>query len=165
MITKDGPKVLEFNVRFGDPECQPIMMRLKSDLISLLEATIDGELNTVQPEWYDDPAVCVVLCADGYPGSYAKGKIITGLERLRAWQNGFAFHAGTVKENGCWITAGGRVLGVTARGRTIAAAVDEAYRAVGAISWEGMHYRKDIGRRALRHGEHHAGDSTVTQQN
>jgi phosphoribosylamine--glycine ligase len=165
MITKDGPKVLEFNVRFGDPECQPIMMRLKSDLISLLEATIDGELNTVKPEWYDDPAVCVVLCADGYPGSYAKGKIITGLERLRAWQNGFAFHAGTVKENGRWITAGGRVLGVTARGRTIAAAVDEAYRAVGAISWEGMHYRKDIGRRALRHGEHHAGDSTVTQQN
>jgi phosphoribosylamine--glycine ligase len=151
MITADGPKVLEFNARFGDPECQPIMMRLKSDLIPLLEATIDAKLNTIQPEWCDDSAVCVVLCAKGYPSSYDKGKTISGLEQLRNWQNGFVFHAGTVKENDRWLTAGGRVLGVTARGRTIGAAVKEAYRAVGEISWDGMHFRKDIARRALGH--------------
>jgi phosphoribosylamine--glycine ligase len=150
MITKDGPKVLEFNARFGDPECQPIMMRLKSELIPLLEATIDGKLDSVQSEWYDDPAVCVVLCARGYPGSYDKGKEIVGLEKLRDWNNGFVFHAGTVKEKDRWLTSGGRVLGVTARGYTIAAAGEEAYRAVSEISWEGMHYRKDIAYRAFR---------------
>jgi phosphoribosylamine--glycine ligase len=149
MITKEGPKVLEFNARFGDPECQPIMMRLKSDLIPLLEATIDGKLNDIQPEWYDEAAVCVVLCAAGYPGSYDKGKEIHGLDKLRNWQGGFVFHSGTVKQNGRWSTSGGRVLGVTARGPSITAAVEEAYRAVGEISWEGMHYRKDIAYRAL----------------
>ena len=149
MITKEGPKVLEFNARFGDPECQPIMMRLKSDLIPLLEATIDGKLNDIQPEWYDAAAVCVVLCAAGYPSSYDKGKEIHGLDKLRNWQGGFVFHSGTVKQNGLWSTSGGRVLGVTARGRSITAAVEEAYRAVGEISWEGMHYRKDIAYRAL----------------
>jgi phosphoribosylamine---glycine ligase len=149
MITKDGPKVLEFNARFGDPECQPIMMRLKSDLIPLLEATIDGKLDSVQSEWYDDPTVCVVLCAGGYPGSYDKSKEIHGLEKLKNWPNGFVFHAGTVKDTNRWLTSGGRVLGVTARGNTIAAAVEEAYRAVSEISWEGMHYRKDIGYRAF----------------
>ena len=149
MITKEGPKVLEFNARFGDPECQPIMMRLKSDLIPLLEATIDGKLNDIQPEWYDEAAVCVVLCAAGYPGSYDKAKEIHGLDKLRNWQGGFVFHSGTVKENSRWSTSGGRVLGVTARGRSITAAVEEAYRAVGEISWEGMHYRKDIAYRAL----------------
>ena len=151
MIGTDGPKVLEFNARFGDPECQPIMMRLKSDLVPILEATIDGKLNTIKAEWYDDSAVCVVLCAKGYPGSYEKGKTIGGLEQLRNWQNGVVFHAGTVKENDRWLTAGGRVLGVTARGKTIGAAVKEAYRAVGDISWDGMHFRKDIARRALGH--------------
>ena len=150
MITQDGPKVLEFNARFGDPECQPIMMRLKSDLIALMEATIDGTLEEIEAEWHDDPAVCVVLCAGGYPGPYDKGKEIHGLEKLKNWQSGFVFHAGTVTDNGCWLTSGGRVLGVTARGDTIAAAVNEAYRAVGEISWEGMHYRKDIARRALK---------------
>ena len=95
MITKSGPKVLEFNARFGDPECQPIMMRLKSDLVPLLEATINGELNEVQPEWYEDPAVCVVLSARGYPGPYDKGDEIRGLEELRNWRDGFVFHAGT----------------------------------------------------------------------
>jgi phosphoribosylamine--glycine ligase len=149
MITKEGPKVLEFNARFGDPECQPIMMRLKSDLIPLLEATIDGKLNDIQAEWYEEAAVCVVLCAAGYPGSYNKGKEIHGLDKLRNWQGGFVFHSGTVKENTRWSTSGGRVLGVTARGRSITAAVEEAYRAVGEISWEGMHYRKDIAYRAL----------------
>jgi len=150
MITKDGPKVLEFNARFGDPECQPIMMRLKSDIVPLLEATIDGKLDQVQPDWYDDPAVCVVLCAGGYPGSYDKGKEIRGLDQLKHWDKGFVFHAGTAKDDGRWITAGGRVLGVTARGSGIAEAVGEVYRAVGKISWDGMHYRKDIARRALK---------------
>ncbi|MGH7797657.1 MAG: phosphoribosylamine--glycine ligase [Candidatus Binatia bacterium] len=150
MMTKDGPKVLEFNARFGDPECQPIMMRLKSDIIPMLEATTDGKIDEIQAEWHDDPAVCVVLCAGGYPGAYDKGKEIHGLEKLKHWQNGFVFHAGTVKDNGRCLTSGGRVLGVTARGATIAAAANEAYRAVGEISWDGMHYRKDIARRALK---------------
>src|SRR5262250_665511 len=150
MITKDGPMVLEFNVRFGDPECQPIMMRLKSDLVPLLEATIDDKLHLIQPQWHDDMAVCVVLCASGYPGSYGKGAEIHGLDRLKNWEKGFVFHAGTAKDNGRWVTSGGRVLGVTARGDTIESAVKEAYDAVSKISWNGMHYRKDIARRALR---------------
>jgi phosphoribosylamine--glycine ligase len=150
MITGDGPKVLEFNARFGDPECQPIMMRLKSDIIPLLEATIDGKLDQVSAEWYDDPAVCVVLCANGYPGPYDKGKEIHGLEKLNNWAKGFVFHAGTTNENGRWIATGGRVLGVTARGARIADAVADVYDAVGQISWDGMHYRKDIAQRALK---------------
>ena len=150
MITRDGPKVLEFNARFGDPECQPIMMRLKSDLIPLLEATIDGKLDQVNPEWYDDPAVCVVLCAGGYPGAYRKGQEIRGLNKLKDWANGFVFHAGTAKDEDRWVTTGGRVLGVTARGKNIAGAVKEVYRAIGEISWDGMHYRKDIAHRALK---------------
>ncbi len=149
MVTQDGPKVLEFNARFGDPECQPIMMRLKSDIVPLLEATIDGKLDQVRPEWYDDPAVCVVLCAGGYPGAYDKGKEIRGLDKLKNWNKGFVFHAGTTKDNSRWLTSGGRVLGVTARGGNVADAVKEVYRAVGEISWDGMHYRKDIARRAL----------------
>jgi phosphoribosylamine--glycine ligase len=149
MITSDGPKVLEFNARFGDPECQPVMMRLKSDLVELMEAAIDGRLDKVQAEWRDEPAVCVVLSAGGYPGAYEKGKEIHGLEKLRGWSSGFVFHAGTAKEHNRWITSGGRVLGVTALGKDIAAAVHQAYRAVDEISWDGMHYRKDIARRAL----------------
>jgi phosphoribosylamine---glycine ligase len=149
MITKTGPKVLEFNVRFGDPECQPIMMRLKSDLVSLLEATIEEKLNQVQPEWYEDPAICVVLSSRGYPGTYDKGYEIRGLDKLRHWDKGFVFHAGTAKKNGRWLTSGGRVLGVTARGSDIGNAVKNAYAAVSQISWDGMHYRKDIARRAI----------------
>jgi phosphoribosylamine---glycine ligase len=152
MITKDGPKVLEFNARFGDPECQPVMMRLKSDLVPLLEAAIEEKLDQVQADWYQEPAVCVVLCARGYPGAYGKGKEIRGLERLKNWENGFVFHAGTAVDGGRWITSGGRVLGVTARGKKIADAVQEVYRAVGEISWDGMHYRKDIAHRALKRG-------------
>ncbi|HEY1234397.1 MAG TPA: phosphoribosylamine--glycine ligase [Candidatus Binatia bacterium] len=148
MITNEGPKVLEFNARFGDPECQPIMMRLKSDLIPLLQAAVDGRLDEVRPEWHDNGAVCVVLTANGYPGSYDKHKEIHGVENLTNWRHGFVFHAGTVKDDHRWLTAGGRVLGVTARGKTIAAAAKEAYWAVEQISWDGMHYRKDIARRA-----------------
>ncbi|HEX7226755.1 MAG TPA: phosphoribosylamine--glycine ligase [Candidatus Binatia bacterium] len=150
MLTNTGPKVLEFNARFGDPECQVIMMRLKSDLVPLLQATVNGTLRTVRPEWYPDPAVCVVLSAGGYPGSYDTGKEIRGLEKLRDWRGGFVFHAGTSKESGRWQTSGGRVLGVTARGRDLAAAVQEVYRGVSAISWDGVHYRRDIARRALK---------------
>ena len=150
MITQGGPTVLEFNARFGDPECQPIMMRLKSDFVELMEAVIDGRLDEAQAWWHDDAAVCVVLAAAGYPGAYDKGKEILGLEKLRDWSNGFVFHAGTTKDNGRWVTSGGRVLGVTARGKSVADAVREAYRAVGEISWDGMHYRKDIARRALQ---------------
>lgn len=149
MITQDGPKVLEFNARFGDPECQPIMMRLKSDIVPLLEATIDGKLDQVSAEWHQEPAVCVVLCAGGYPGGYDKGKAISGLDTLKNWQTGFVFHAGTTKQDSAWQTNGGRVLGVTARGSDIATSVQEVYRAVRQISWDGMHYRKDIARRAL----------------
>jgi len=149
MITKNGPKVLEFNARFGDPECQPVMMRLKSDLIPLLQSAVDGRLDQVSPEWHSDPTVCVVLTARGYPGAYDKNKESHGLENLKDWQRGFVFHAGTVKSDHHWFTAGGRVLGVTARGKTVAAAAKEAYWAVQQISWDGMHYRKDIARRAL----------------
>lgn len=150
MVTDSGPKVLEFNARFGDPECQPIMMRLKSDLVSLLEATIEGKLHQVKADWHQDPAVCVVLCAQGYPGSYEKGKEIRGLEKLERWQRGSVFHAGTTGKQGHFLTSGGRVLGVTALGGNIQEAVREVYRAVGEIEWEGMHYRKDIAERALK---------------
>jgi phosphoribosylamine--glycine ligase len=151
MITKDGPKVVEFNARFGDPECQPIMMRLRSDLMSLLEATIDGKLHEVKPEWHDAPAVCVVLTAQGYPGAYDKGKEIHGLDKLNNWSDGFVFHAGTAKDKNRWLTTGGRVVGVTARSKDIASAVENVYRAVAKISWDGMHYRKDIAQRALKY--------------
>jgi phosphoribosylamine---glycine ligase len=150
MLTAGGPKVLEFNARFGDPECQPLMLRLKSDLVPLLEAAIDGRLDHIQAEWYDDAAVCVVLTAGGYPGEYSKGQEIHGLEKLQGWRSGAVFHAGTTKKDGRWLTNGGRVLGVTARGANIAAAAAEAYRAVDEISWEGMHYRKDIAHRAIK---------------
>ena len=164
MLTADGPKVLEFNARFGDPECQPLMVRLKSDLVPLIEATIEGRLDKVEAEWHDDPAVCVVLTAGGYPGDYVKGKEIRGLERLKDWQSGAVFHAGTVKKNGRWLTSGGRVLGVTARGRDIAAAAAEAYRAVAEIHWEGMHYRRDIAKKALLSGFSDRRDSSLRSE-
>jgi phosphoribosylamine--glycine ligase len=150
MLTSAGPKVLEFNARFGDPECQPLMLRLKSDLVPLIEATIDGRLDQAKAEWENAAAVCVVLCAGGYPGSYEKGKEIKGLEALKDWRRGSVFHAGTTKKDGRWLTAGGRVLGVTALGKDIESAVAEVYGAVRQIQWDGMHYRKDIARRALK---------------
>ena len=152
MITEDGPKVLEFNARFGDPECQPIMMRLESDLPSLLLATADGRLREMEAEWTDRAAVCVVLASGGYPGEYGTGMEIEGLETLDSWSNGYAFHAGTKRESGRWLTAGGRVLGVTALGDTIGEATREAYDGVSRISWDGMHYRRDIARRAMDRG-------------
>src|SRR5918999_2154037 len=105
------------------------MMRLKSDLVPLLEATIDGHLDRAQPEWHDNAAICVVLCAEGYPGRYEKGKEIHGLDKLKNWDKGFVFHAGTAHDHGRWLTAGGRVLGVTAHSGSIAQAVKEVYQA------------------------------------
>ncbi|MCR5381204.1 MAG: phosphoribosylamine--glycine ligase [Lentisphaeria bacterium] len=148
MITKDGPKILEFNVRFGDPETQAILMRLDSDLVEALCAVADGRLADVELRWSAKPAVCVVMASAGYPGSYEKGKVISGLEEAEA-TGAVVFHAGTKLKDGQIVTSGGRVLGVTALGVDVADAVKNAYKAVGKITWEGVQYRKDIAHRAL----------------
>ena len=145
MITRDGPKVLEFNCRFGDPETQVLLTRLESDLLDLLEATIDRRLSTVTARWRPEAAVCVVLASGGYPGSYASGKQITGLENCAAT----VFHAGTKREGDAFFTAGGRVLGVTALAPTLAAAKARAYAAVAGIHFEGMQFRSDIAAKGL----------------
>lgn len=149
MIGAAGPKVLEFNVRLGDPECQPLMLRLRSDLVDLMEACIDGRLAGHEVDWDPHAAVCVVLAAGGYPGTIDRGRVIHGLEAARAWRNGVVFHGGTARHDGEVVTSGGRVLGVTALGDTVKAAVDEAYAMVSRIRWDGMHYRRDIAHRAL----------------
>ena len=148
MITADGPKVLEYNVRFGDPETQAILPRMKSDLAQLLLATAKGELEGKTVEWDRDECVCVVLASGGYPGSYEKGKKITGLEEAVA-EGAVVFHAGTRTEGDDIVTSGGRVLNVTAKGPDIKEAVANTYRAVGKIHFDGMHYRKDIGYKAI----------------
>ncbi len=147
MITKDGPKVLEFNCRFGDPETQVLLTRLESDLIELLEATIDQRLDAATARWRSEAAVCVILASGGYPGSYAAGKRITGLEKSAAT----IFHAGTKREGdgGDFFTAGGRVLGVTALAPTLAEAQARAYAAVAEIHFEGMQFRSDIAAKGL----------------
>ncbi|HSP99100.1 MAG TPA: phosphoribosylamine--glycine ligase [Candidatus Dormibacteraeota bacterium] len=149
MITADGPNVLEFNCRFGDPECQALLMRFTGDLAAVMDAAASGRLAGTQLTWDPRPAVCVVLAAEGYPGNYERGKPISGLEGLRDWRDGMVFHAGTARRDGQVVTNGGRVLGVTALGQDVTAAVAEAYRAVDRISWDGMHCRRDIGRRAM----------------
>jgi phosphoribosylamine--glycine ligase len=151
MMTNQGPKVLEYNVRFGDPECQPILMRLKSDLVELLEATIDGQLDRLQPlEWDPRPAVCVVMASEGYPGKYQTGRPIRGLEEAAKVPDVKVFHAGTATASGQVVTNGGRVLGVTALGGAISAAKLQAYTAVKAIRWDGAWCRKDISDKALK---------------
>ena len=147
MLTESGPKVLEFNARFGDPETQPIMMRIKSDIVPIFEACIDGTLSTQTLQWKQEPTVCVVMAAKGYPNSYEKGKEITGLNSDDN-QQAVVFHAGTKLENGKVLTDGGRVLGVTAMGSDINQAIKNAYSAVDKIKWDGIHYRKDIGNKA-----------------
>ena len=149
MLTADGPKGLEFNCRMGDPECQPLMVRLESDLAEVLEKLAAGQLAGTELAWSPGASVCVVLASGGYPGQYETGKPIAGLDAAAALDNVVVFHAGTRKADGGFVTAGGRVLGVTARGPDLRAAVARAYAAAGKIKFEGMHYRKDIGTRGL----------------
>jgi len=150
MITPLGPRVLEYNARFGDPECQPLMMRLKSDLAAILVAAVDGRLDQVEPpEWDSRPAVCVVMASEGYPGEYRKGFPISGLEEAAKLPDVKVFHAGTVIRDGQVVTSGGRVLGVTALGDNIARAKYQAYAAVKCINWPGKWCRKDIADKAI----------------
>ena len=149
MIDGDRINVLEFNCRFGDPECQPLLMRLRSDLIDVVEACIDGRLDTIQLDVDPRPTVCVVMASGGYPGSYETGKVIKGLRKAAKVDGVEVFHAGTARMDGETVTSGGRVLGVTAIGRDIREAIDRAYRAAGEIKWSGCFYRRDIGHRAL----------------
>ncbi|MGI6284812.1 phosphoribosylamine--glycine ligase [Neomoorella humiferrea] len=148
MLTCEGPKVLEFNCRFGDPETQPLMLLLKSDLVELMLAAVKGELAGVKVDWYPGAAAGVVLAAGGYPGPFAKGDAITGLEAVPPGVE--VFHAGTALVDGQVVTSGGRVLCVTARGIDLQDALDSAYKGVKVIHFKGMHYRRDIGYRALQ---------------
>jgi len=149
MLTKDGPKVLEFNARFGDPETQVYLMRLESDLLELLEACVERRLDKLTPRWRVDAAVCVVMASAGYPGSYAKGKVIHGLDQAGQLPHTKVFHAGTARSGNNVVTSGGRVLGVTALGRGLGLARDRAYEAVQKIQFDGAQFRRDIGARAL----------------
>jgi phosphoribosylamine--glycine ligase len=147
MLTATGPKVLEYNVRFGDPETQAILVRLKSDLFRIFDAITVERLRDVKVEWTDESSACVVLASAGYPGSYQSGVPIKGLDQLDTSNQLQVFHAGTAKsEAGEFLTAGGRVLGITAAGSTLDQALASCYRAVAAVNWEGMQYRRDIGR-------------------
>ncbi len=151
MISNGKPYVLEFNCRFGDPEAQPVLMRLKNDLAELLEATLAGKLAEQKIEVDPRACVCVVMASKGYPGSYEKGKVIKGLSKVSKMKAVKVFHAGTARKGNQFVTAGGRVLGVTALGKDIPDAIRRAYNAVEKISWDGVHYRKDIGAKALKH--------------
>jgi len=150
MVTAGGPKVLEFNCRFGDPEAQPLVVRLKSDLVEAVEATMENRLEDLSLEWDPRPAVCVVMASGGYPGSYEKGKEITGLAEAEAMEDVVVFHAGTREADGKVYTDGGRVLGVTALGEDISAARDRAYEAVRRIRFYRAHWRTDIAAKAIR---------------
>jgi phosphoribosylamine--glycine ligase len=151
MLTpQQGPKVLEYNVRFGDPECQPLLMRLQTDLVDVIEATIDGKLDELPPlRWDERPSVCVVMASEGYPGEYKKGLPIRGLDEAAAVEDVKVFHSGTQLVDGQVVTAGGRVLAVTALGDSIAAAKLRAYTAVKCIRWPGAWCRKDIADKAM----------------
>ncbi len=149
MIANGEPKLLEFNVRFGDPECQPLMARLKSDLMPALIAARDGELKDFDLRWRDEAAVCVVMAANGYPGDYVKGSEIKGLDRVAVLEDVMIFHAGTARRDGRLVAVGGRVLGITATGKTIADARLSAYRAADLIDWPQGFCRRDIARRAV----------------
>jgi len=153
MMSEAGPKVLEFNCRFGDPETQAVLPRIDGDLLPALEACVDGTLNEGLIQWKLDACVCIVMASGGYPGKYEKGKIITGLAEAEQLEDTVVFHAGTAEKDGKIVTSGGRVLGVTALGSDLQAAVDQAYRAVEKIQFDGAHYRKDIAWRALRSAE------------
>ncbi len=164
MITEQGPQVLEFNVRFGDPETQVVLPRLKNDVIDVIDAVIDGRLDRVKLDWDTRASVCIVLASGGYPGTYEKGKEISGIDEVEETEDVMVFHAGTKldppqadrgggkmqdESHPSLLTDGGRVLGITALGKDLRSAIDRAYKAVGKVRFEGMHFRKDIGRKAL----------------
>ncbi|MDB6040106.1 MAG: Phosphoribosylamine--glycine ligase [Verrucomicrobiales bacterium] len=149
MLTQDGPKVIEFNARFGDPETQVYLTRLENDLLDLLEASVDGTLDRIELKWSDSSSVCVIMASGGYPGAYQKDLPITGLESAAEVPNVKIFHAGTAFAEGKFRTAGGRVLGITAWGKTLSLARNRAYEAARRVHFEGAHYRTDIGSKAL----------------
>ncbi len=151
MIAEGEPCVVEYNCRFGDPECQPQMMMLESDLLEMLEGAAAGSIGDVRPQWRKGAAACMVMASGGYPGDHTKGLAISGLERVNESDILRIFHAGTARNNGGWVTNGGRVLGVSGWGEDLAAALAEGYRAVEAIDWDGVTYRKDIGLKGLKH--------------
>ena len=149
MIKNGKPRVVEFNARFGDPEAQPLLMRMKSDIVPVLQACARGNLQQDSIEWHDKAAVCVAMASGGYPSSYEKGFEISGLDDVHAMDDVMVFHAGTSLQDGKIVNTGGRVLGVTGLGSTVAEAIDCAYSAVDKINWSGVHFRKDIGKKAL----------------
>jgi phosphoribosylamine--glycine ligase len=149
MLTKNGPRILEFNARFGDPETQVYLTRLENDLVELLDASVSGTLAKHELKWKPEASVCVIMASSGYPGNYPKGKVITGLDAANALPNTKVFHAGTALKGGQIVTNGGRVLGVTALGRDLKAAQAAAYAAVEAIQFEGAHFRRDIAAKAM----------------
>ena len=150
MITKDGPRALEFNCRFGDPETQPIMMRLRNDLVDVLSAAVDGKLSKIKLNCDNRFALCVVMSSKGYPEDYQKCKEIKGIDEAAKLKEVVVFHAGTAIIDNTLVTAGGRVLGVTAMGVGVKRTINKAYEAVSKIKWEGVHYRKDIGEKAIK---------------
>ena len=149
MLTEKGPRVLEYNVRFGDPETQPIMVRMKSDIVDLFQACLNGTLDQATLEWYDEAAVCVIMASGGYPASSEKGVPIHGLDTISE-EEAIVFHSGTALKDDQIVTNGGRVLGVTAKDTTIKGAIDKAYAAVEKITFDHMQFRRDIGARALK---------------
>ena len=146
MITPDGPKVIEYNARFGDPETQVVLPRLKTDLVDIIEAVIDERLSHIDIKWSDEATACVVMASGGYPLAYKKGLEITGLDENGQVEGAEVFHAGTKLEHGKFLTNGGRVLGVTGKGKTLDEALEKAYSAVKKINFENVHYRTDIGK-------------------
>ena len=150
MVSPEGkPNVVEFNCRFGDPETQPLLMRLATDLVEIAEATVDERLDDIELEWHDAPAVCVVMASGGYPGSYEKGKPISGLGAADGDDSVVIFHAGTADQDGEIVTSGGRVLGITAMAPDLKDAIDKAYAVCDQVSFGGAYLRRDIGKKAL----------------
>ena len=146
ILTSDGPKVLEYNARFGDPEAQVVLPRMKTDIITVMDACIDGKIDEIELEFEDNAAVCVILASDGYPESYEKGKPITGLESFDGKEGYYVFHSGTRFDNGSIVTNGGRVLGITAKGVNLVEARKNAYEAVNWVDFSNKYMRNDIGK-------------------
>jgi phosphoribosylamine--glycine ligase len=149
ILTREGPKVLEFNARLGDPETQVYLTRLETDLVEIIEASLDGQLGRIEPKWSPMVSVCVVMASGGYPGPYEKGKAITGLAEVAKLSRTKVFHAGTCRQGGSIVTSGGRVLGVTAWAETLVDARTAAYEGVGRIGFDGAQFRRDIAGRPL----------------